>query len=190
MAEKKPITVYVNPESPAEAVVDRDVRWKFVLFLSVFSLVFGGVGVGALFLGVRGLFGKKGIDISARGMRRKSSQDAGVSFLWIFAFFWNAVSFPVAILVVPQAWQGGEWGALFVLLFPLVGLLILWGAIAATIQVIRARFAVKPAKAPKVKAAAPARKDGFARGMLDDPRPAADAPAIDTLDDGLPRQPQ
>jgi hypothetical protein len=195
MAEKKPITVFVNPEAPAESVVDREVRWKLVLFLSIFALVFGGVGVGALFAGVRALFGKKAVEASQRGRRAQANQQAGVGFLWIFAFFWNAMSFPIAILVVPDAWREGEYAALLVLLFPLIGVLILWGAIAATISAIRRRLTgnAKPAfKKPAAAAPPPAaRSDGFARGMLDDPRPAVQsAAAIDTLDDGLPRQPQ
>lgn len=44
----KTIPVYVNPDNPAEAVVDRDVRWSMVFFFGLFGVLFGGVGVGAL----------------------------------------------------------------------------------------------------------------------------------------------
>lgn len=190
MADKKPITVYVNPQAPTEAVVDRVVRWKLVLFMGIFALVFGGVGVGALFGAVRALLGKKGIDISTRGRRKQSSQEAGISFLWIFTFFWNAISIPIAVLVVPAAIAEGEWAALFVLLFPLIGALLLWGAIAATLKRVRARSARASSGAEPARLAAseaPVNDGVFARGMLDDPRPAvAGAGAIDTSDDGMP----
>jgi hypothetical protein len=46
--EKRPITVWVNPDNPAESMVDRDIRWMLFAFLVPFALAFGGVGVGAL----------------------------------------------------------------------------------------------------------------------------------------------
>ena len=45
---KRPITVYVNPASPMEAIVDRTIRWPVMFFLAVAVLVMGGVAVGAL----------------------------------------------------------------------------------------------------------------------------------------------
>jgi hypothetical protein len=48
MRERRTISVFVNPDNPAEAVVDRDVRWGFVVFMGLFAVIFGGVGVGAL----------------------------------------------------------------------------------------------------------------------------------------------
>jgi hypothetical protein len=50
--EGKPISVFVNPDNPAESMIDRTIRWKLVLVFLPFALGFGGVGVGALwFLG-------------------------------------------------------------------------------------------------------------------------------------------
>lgn len=46
--EKRTINVFVNPDRPTEAVVDRAIRWPMLLFLTPFALGFGGVGVGAL----------------------------------------------------------------------------------------------------------------------------------------------
>ena len=58
--------------------------------------------------------------------------------LWVFAFFWNVVSFPIAILVVRDVvTANGEWVALLVLLFPLIGVLVLWAAIASTVSLLR-----------------------------------------------------
>jgi hypothetical protein len=58
IAEARPIMVFVNPARPEEAVVDREIRWKLLLFLSPFVLVFGGVGAGALWFLGRTLAGK------------------------------------------------------------------------------------------------------------------------------------
>ncbi len=57
-ASGQTIPVFVNPEDPKEAVVDRDVRWGMIAFMGIFAVMFGGVGVGAFIaIGVT-LFGK------------------------------------------------------------------------------------------------------------------------------------
>src|SRR5688572_8109664 len=38
VAEKKPVTAYVNPHHPDEALLDRQIRWKFVLVIMGISL--------------------------------------------------------------------------------------------------------------------------------------------------------
>jgi hypothetical protein len=62
----------------------------------------------------------------------RDAGDATPRFLWIFAFFWNAMSWPIAFLAVPDIVEKGEWVGLLVLLFPLVGLGLLWAAVSAT----------------------------------------------------------
>jgi hypothetical protein len=144
---RQPITVWVNPASPAEAVYDRGIRWAELLFLTPFSLAFGGVGVGALVVMAKVLLG------DTKGPGRERTQEAtgramgtagrgsqsSARFLWIFAFFWNAISFPIAILALRDIADSGEWLGLLVLLFPLVGVLVLWGAIAASWKAFKAR---------------------------------------------------
>lgn len=157
-AAGRPVDVWVNPEKPAEAVFDRGVRWGEVLFLIPFSLAFGGVGVGALVVMGYVLTGKGPGPWSRRapdraagsdGKESRPSGDSAPLFLWIFAFFWNALSWPIAVLVVKDVSRTGEWLGLVVLLFPLVGLLVLWGAIAATWGTFakRRRSATPPAAA-------------------------------------------
>lgn len=139
-AAGRPVTVWVNPDNPAESVFDREPRWGQVLFLVPFSLAFGGVGVGALVAMVFVLKGKgeggaqAAVD-RAIGARPGGTQDAGNAtprFLWVFAFFWNSMSWPIAFLAVPDIVAKREWVGLLVLLFPLVGLGLLWAAVSAT----------------------------------------------------------
>jgi hypothetical protein len=66
-----------------------------------------------------------------------SDARAGMMGLWMFAFFWNVISFPIALLAVPKLINDGEWVGLFVLLFPLIGLFILWTAIKGTWACLR-----------------------------------------------------
>jgi hypothetical protein len=48
---------------------------------------------------------------------------------WIFALFWNAIAWPVTVIALRQELPKGNYGVLFVLLFPLVGLGLLSWAI-------------------------------------------------------------
>jgi hypothetical protein len=52
--------------------------------------------------------------------------------LWVFAILWNALSFPAAWVVFHDAHH--EKAANLVLIFPLVGLGVLWGAIYQTVR--------------------------------------------------------
>jgi hypothetical protein len=138
-AERKPITVFVDPEAPQKSVVDPEIPWQMVLFMTPFAFGFGGVGLGALVVAGKLLFGSG----SAKPKTHVEAAGTGAGFLWIFAFFWNSIAFPIAFIAVPEMLRSGEWLGLLVLLFPLVGVLILWGAIATTwrlLKVGRAEF--------------------------------------------------
>jgi hypothetical protein len=138
-AAGKAITVWVNPENPAEAVFDRYVRWREIAFLTPFSLAFGGVGVGALVAAVVVLLGSDRKAPARAPVPEREGRDASPAFLWAFAFLWNALSFPIAILVISDVVESGEWAGLLVLLFPLVGIGLLWAAVSVTWAAWRAR---------------------------------------------------
>jgi hypothetical protein len=67
----------------------------------------------------------------------ESGAGSGVIGLWIFTVLWNAIAFPIALLTVPELVKSGEWLGLLVLLFPLIGLLMLWGCVSQTIGLWR-----------------------------------------------------
>ena len=153
--------VYVNPDNPAEAMVDRDVRWAMAAVPGPLRRALrrrgrgrARGGVGATWFGGARRSGRS----AARSPRMRASatarrspcgttpprprrhhvgRPATVGGLWIFTLIWNLISFPAAILVVPQIARDGEWLGLLVLLFPLIGVLVLWGAIAQTIALLR-----------------------------------------------------
>ena len=140
--ERKPITVFVNPDNPAESMVDRQIRWGMMLFLVPFALAFGGVGVGmlvAIFFLLRGdrKATREDRAAAAAAASAVAQPSNGAGFLWVFAFFWNVIAFPIAGLTIPDILRNGEWMGLFVLLFPLVGVGLLWAAIAASVQRFR-----------------------------------------------------
>ena len=130
LAEKKPVTAFVNPDNPAEALLDREIRWKFVIVLMAVAF--------ASFLG--GLIAFVMIGRNALGWE---SHGAGVPFLkprarealfqWAVAAVWNGIAIPIAIVAIPDLWASGEWFPVILLVFfPLVGLLILWSALGST----------------------------------------------------------
>lgn len=130
-----PVTAFVNPDDPREAMLDHEIRWPLVLFCVPFALGFGGVGIGlALFLLARAL----GLDqVSTQPMLRPKTREMLTQ--WFFGILWNALAMPVAYLFIPGMYAQGEWfPILFVALFPLIGVLILWGALVTTWHVFRA----------------------------------------------------
>jgi hypothetical protein len=137
-SESRPITVLVDPEKPSDSMVDATIRWNFLVFLVPFSLGFGAVGMGALYALTRVLGGKSAKrDPAHRGVGIASDARSGIIGLWAFAFLWNVISFPIALLFVPQLINDGEWVGLLVVLFPLIGLFLVWTAIKATWAYLR-----------------------------------------------------
>jgi hypothetical protein len=63
----------------------------------------------------------------------KSDAGKGVWFFWLFAIIWNAISTPLAF-TLPGELQRGNYAALIGLLFPLVGLFLLYKAIQVTLE--------------------------------------------------------
>jgi hypothetical protein len=137
----KPITCYVNPDDPAEAILFRDLRPGFFVFKSLFALVFGGVGFGLLYGGVWAIGDAKRTAALARQYpdkpwkwkeawrtgRIKSSVGAAWA-VGLFAAFWNAISWTVFIGIVLSGQL--EFGpVLLVLLFPLIGVFLAGWAI-------------------------------------------------------------
>lgn len=125
-SEGKPITVWVNPDNPSESMFDRSIRWSLLLFASVFAFAFGGVGLGAL-IAAGLVFVPKSTQ-----KRLSSAQGTGVGVIWVFAFFWNVISIPVTAMALPQMWAEENWLGLLILLFPLIGVFLLWAAFKAT----------------------------------------------------------
>jgi hypothetical protein len=65
--------------------------------------------------------------------RIKSDAGKGVLFFWIFAVVWNAISLPL-VFVLPGELDNSNYAALIGLLFPVVGLGLLYKAIKNTLE--------------------------------------------------------
>ena len=114
-------------------------NWQSALGLLAFGSIFGSAGVGLVAAGVAGLRRTRHLeaikaarpnepwlwrDDWAQGEVKSSGKGLFI-FTAIFALFWNAVSFTVAIAVLSQAERKPI--TLLVLLFPLIGMgFLLW----------------------------------------------------------------
>jgi hypothetical protein len=123
-------------------------NWTESLFFALFAVTFGGVGFGgiaAAIAGRRKLKAQAVLEAThpdspwlwrsdwASGRIVDSSRATMVT-AWIFAAFWNLISFPTAFLAVRSAIREGKPAALLALLFPVVGIgLIVW-AVRATLR--------------------------------------------------------
>ncbi len=54
------ISVWVDPQSPHQAIVDREIRWGLLAFYIVFAVIFGGVGAAVIVFSLHRLPNKSG----------------------------------------------------------------------------------------------------------------------------------
>ena len=139
-----PVPVWVNPNNPAEAIIDRSLRLGLLAFEMLFVVAFGGAGIGLL---VYQLFYAERAQVNPAvdadkpwlqrhdwaGNRIASQHKTSLWLAWIFAFFWNLISSPILFLF-PGEVAKGNYPVLIALLFPLVGCGLLWWAIGLTLD--------------------------------------------------------
>jgi hypothetical protein len=128
------VDAFVDPDDPAQAVLNRDLRWGMLMLKAAFALVFGGVGFALMFAARHGgkkLAAEQALEARypdepwrsrpewANGRIAGSTRTAAYAAI-AFAALWNLVSLPAATFV-PREVAGGNTLAAVALLFPLVG---------------------------------------------------------------------
>ena len=68
LAEKRPITVFVNPADPSRSATGTAIEWAMLAMLLPFALVFGGVGVGGLWTMVGAFRGSTAQDEAGKAL--------------------------------------------------------------------------------------------------------------------------
>lgn len=147
------ILVYVDAENPADAVIDRGVRWGLLGFKSIFLFVFGGIGLGLLiaiwkspppkdlalpkFQDAPWLRNDNWQTASIRSTSKSSMQGA-----WIFATLWSLISAPIPFLLYEEVVEKENYLAIIGALFPIVGVGLLIWALRRTLE--WARFGPAP----------------------------------------------
>jgi len=142
------IRIWVNPEKAIESVIDREMRWGMMTLVVVFCSVFILIGLFVIFAALKvsnkpartNLESKSAADWHSRkGWETadiRSNAKSTMGFLWFFAIVWNAVSSPI-IFVFQKEWESGNYAVVVGLLFPLIGLGLLYAAIKVTREYLR-----------------------------------------------------
>ena len=139
------VTAWVDPSEPSNSIIDRSMRWGLVGFKAIFFLLFGGFGAGLIFLVFKP---GKAVDLPPSILSDKpwlardawqaetirSSSKTVMWFAWGFAAFWNAISSPLPFLIYPEVVEKGNMLALIGIVFPLVGIGLLWWAVRRTLE--------------------------------------------------------
>jgi hypothetical protein len=144
-ARGETVSVYVDPDNPADSVVDRSIRWGLVGFKSIFLIVFGGFGGGLLIFTWRQPPEKDKsdpryqdrpwlLDDAWQTPTVRSSSKASMIGVWIFAIIWNLVSAPLPFIMFEEVVERHNYIALVGLLFTMVGIGMLVWAIRRTLE--------------------------------------------------------
>ncbi|GMR18855.1 MAG: hypothetical protein BMS9Abin33_1301 [Gammaproteobacteria bacterium] len=138
----KPVRIWFDPSRPGDSIVNRDIRWGLIGFKMIFVLVFGGMGFALIYFGLRGKKVNTAPAVANQPWLKnpdwkdgqiRSSAKAGMVAIWIFALLWNLISAP-AVFQIMDIWQEKGAIVLVVLLFPLIGLGLLYWVIKLTLE--------------------------------------------------------
>lgn len=143
MSRGESITVWVNPDSPHESIVDPSLRWGLIGFKSIFLFVFGGVGLGLLIAIWRAPKEKDEtlpefqespwlLNHKWQTATIRSDSKNAMWGMWAFAGFWSAISSFLPFLVYEEVFDKQNYLALIGLLFPIIGLGLIGWAIKLT----------------------------------------------------------
>src|SRR5450830_198352 len=133
-----PVTLWVNPRKPDEAVYDRSLRWMLVASVLPFVVLHLAVGLGAGW-GLWRIWRKNDTTSNLVESAFKHSQTAftsnryqvvqgdggGLIGLSIGCAFWNILSWPLAIMYFSSAIATSWW----LLILPAIGLLLLFNVL-------------------------------------------------------------
>lgn len=143
LARGETIFVYVDPDNPSNAIIDRGIRWGLIGFQSIFLFVFGGVGLGLLIVIWRAPKEKDKDDPKFadkpwllnddwQTATIRSSSRTSMYAMWAFAAFWNLISAPLPFIMYDEVVNKKNYIALVALLFTAVGIGLLVWAIRLT----------------------------------------------------------
>lgn len=110
------LRAWVNPNAPQESYLLRQLRWKKILFMGLFGLIFAVVGAGIM------LAGKLRTSEKVDGKEVIYSSERHGFWLFAFmAFMFIGISLSPVLAIVDEI-RKGNWLILVVLLFPLAGI--------------------------------------------------------------------
>ena len=144
---QQPLQIWVNPDRPQQALINRDLRWGLLSLKMIFVVAFAGIGLALMYSAFR----SKPASASSSPVYNsgdtkpwlnhkqwsspviRSSAKKTLWVMWLFALVWNGLTMPVATQI-PGELQKGEWGVLFILIFNVIGVVILIMAVRKTLE--------------------------------------------------------
>ncbi len=143
LQNQQPVPAWVNPHNPSDAVLNRDMRWPLLILKSVLALIFGGLGIRLV---VRQLYPKIGatghpesVSKPWLGQREWANSDVNCDtkkqarFFWGFALLWNMLTWPI-LVAIPEELSRGNKLIVLAVIFPLVGIYLVYLAIKSTLS--------------------------------------------------------
>lgn len=140
--KQQPVPAWVNPANPADAVLNRDMHWGMVGFLMIFVLLFGSLGIGLSCSALSNLLHDPLLAIRARkpwlGQQRaspevKCNSHGGLWLIWLLTLAWNLLSL-LGVIAIPRELAAGNYFFLLILVFPLIGVYLLYEATRFTLD--------------------------------------------------------
>jgi hypothetical protein len=130
-----PIDCYVNPSNPSNAVLNREVRYEYLVFFSFFALIFGVIGVALL---VGALFTKIGDypGVDSQGFLESSSSENPVIVVAAFLYALG-LALPLAVLLPAEILGGHFPSAGFGAVLLIVFIFILRACFLARMQMLK-----------------------------------------------------
>lgn len=113
---------WVNPADPQQAFLVRELRWKYLVFMAIFGVVFTLAGAGVIAFGVWS--GSATAELENSGPIYSTERRSFWLWWGMGTMFW-LLPMP-GLIELPAEWRAGNHAILLVLLFPLVGSLLLW----------------------------------------------------------------
>jgi hypothetical protein len=130
-----PVDCYVNPNNPADAILNRELRYELLAFFSVFALMFGVIGIA---ISIACFFRDTGSDsvIDAQGYIDSSSPESSPVAIALFIY---AVGLLGPLLIfLPREISAGYYGsACFGGVMSVVSFLVAWSCYRVKAQILR-----------------------------------------------------
>lgn len=142
LRKQQPVPAWVNPDNPADAVLNRDAHWGMVGFQMIFVLLFGSIGIGLSCSALGNLWRETPLAsrmrLSSLEQRRtrpeiNCNSKSGLWLTWGFTLVWNLLSL-LGVQAVPRELAAGNYLFLLILTFPLIGIYLLFQAIRTTLD--------------------------------------------------------
>jgi len=125
-------TAFINPDDPFQSILDRTLRWQLLVFGSMFVLMFGGGGAMLLFGWSPNSNDQRQQDGIARNQNAgeiQSEDKQSAVYLFGFGCVFFLVGAGFGAIILPTELAKGNYAALLILLFAIMGVGIIFAAV-------------------------------------------------------------